>query len=84
MIEIRSTVSMRKPIIPLVDPDSSRGGLTKEEVKEQLVEAEAQYAKWGFEGGPYGEELYAGLFASEPIEWNRLGVFQATIHCMTN
>ena len=37
------------------------------------------YAKWDFNtepDGPRGQELYDHLFKHEPIEWNRLGVFQ--------
>ena len=84
MIELRSSVSMRKPILALVDPDSSRGGLTQEQVFQQLVETDARYAKWGFDtDGPRGAELYAALFAREPIEWNRIGCFQnVTLRCI--
>jgi len=60
-----------------VDPDASRGGLSLKEVRKQLVEADDLYEKWGFnEAGPRGQALHDALFASEPIEWNRIGHFQ--------
>ena len=48
-----------KPIIALMDPERSKGGLTKAEVHAQLLEADASYAKWGFDGdgGEPGGEL---------------------------
>ena len=62
-----------KPIIALMDPESSRGGLTVEEVRAQLLEAEGRFKSWGFEAGttPRGAALYEHLFANDPIEWNR-------------
>ena len=39
MIELRATVCQGKPIIPLVEPDSSRGGLTKSTIYQELCEA---------------------------------------------
>ena len=77
MIELRSSVTMKKPILPVVDFDLTRGGMTREQVREELIAAEGSYAKWGFGNpGPYGLELYNALFASEAVEWNRLGHFQ--------
>ena len=48
------------------------------QVHAQLVEAEGSYAKWGFDDAttPSGEALYTHLFASEAIEWNRIGHFR--------
>ena len=77
MIELRSTVMKTKPIIALMDPEKNKGGLTKEEVHAQLLEGDASFAKWGFtDDGPRGEALYAALFSTEYIEWNRIGCFQ--------
>ena len=78
MRELVSSFQLGKPIIPLIDPDASRGGLSQEEVRERLHEAEGSYLKWGFDAGttPRAAELYAHLFAREPIEWNRIGCFQ--------
>ena len=77
MIELRSTVSMSKPLVALTDNDAARGGLSMEEVRTQLCEADTNYQKWGFDDdGPRGEQLYERLFSEEPVEWNRIGVFQ--------
>ena len=78
MIELRASVRQGKLIIPLVDPDASRGGLTQEQVHTQLVEAEQSlYAKWRLDdSGPSAEELFSALCANEAVEWNRIGAFQ--------
>ena len=57
--------------------ESNHGGLTREQIYEQLMAADDNYTKWGFEDdGPKGAELYEALFAQDPIEWNRIGAFQ--------
>ena len=74
MRELVATTMKRKPTIALVDPDASRGGLSLDEVRAQLIEAEASYAKWGFDEAttPNGLTLfYVHLFQADPIEWNR-------------
>jgi|EP00966_Prymnesium_polylepis_P130731 hypothetical protein len=77
MIELRACVKMGKLIIPLVDPDASKGGLTKLQVREHLANAEANFEKWSFaDDGLSAEVLYTALFANQPIEWNRIGAFQ--------
>ena len=80
MIELRSTVSKGKPIIPVLDPDQSRGGLTKAQIKQQLIESDGKWERWGFNtddlGDDKGEELYSTLFSYEPVDWNRIGAFQ--------
>ena len=79
MIEIRSTVLKKKPIIPVLDPDKSRGGLSKEEILAQLVDSDSKWGKWGFDtdglGEAKGKELFETLFSYEPVEWNRMGHF---------
>jgi len=85
IIEIQAAVKMGKRIIALLDPDASKGGLTRDQVHEQLIEAETHlYAKWRLdEGGPSAKELNTALFACQPIEWNRIGVFQdVTLRCI--
>eukprot|EP00966_Prymnesium_polylepis_P322666 7378912-Prymnesium_polylepis.1 len=80
-----TAVKMGKRIIALLDPDASKGGLTRDQVHEQLIEAETHlYAKWRLdEGGPSAKELNTALFACQPIEWNRIGVFQdVTLRCI--
>jgi hypothetical protein len=75
MIELRSAVSMHKRILPLMDTDPSKGGLTRREIESQLHHAEEHlFEKWGFQGGPLARELLTALFTAEPIEWNRIGV----------
>jgi len=83
--ELVASTAMRKPIIPLIDLDESHGGLSLEEVRRQLVEADARHAYWGFrtqesnqEGPiwPGSDALHKHLFDGEPIEWNRIGHFQ--------
>ena len=76
MIELRAAVVAQKPLIALLDPDASRGGLSAVEVRQQLAEATTKYTMWGFTSKPSGEDLNDALFANEPIEWNRLGAFQ--------
>ena len=64
---------MQKPIIALMEPEVSRGGLSKEEVQAQLLEGEASYPKWNFdaEKTPSGQTLHDHLFDNETIDWNR-------------
>lgn len=79
MLELVSSAAKQKPIIALIDPDASRGGMSLNEVKMQLVEVDELYAKWAFNEKPgalRGEALYTRLFAHESIEWNRIGHFQ--------
>ena len=77
MIELRSAVMKGKRIQPLLDPESNHGGLTREQIYDQLVAADANYSKWGFDDdGPKGAELEKALFEQDPIEWNRIGAFQ--------
>jgi len=78
MRELVSSTIRKKPVIALVDSDSSHGGLTPKQVHMQLIEADSSYPKWGFdpEVSPPGQALNDHLFEREPIEWNRIGVFQ--------
>eukprot|EP00966_Prymnesium_polylepis_P293580 6780498-Prymnesium_polylepis.4 len=65
MIELQVAVKLGKRIIALVDPDASKGGLTKDQVHEQLIQAEESlYEKWGFDDDAISAEaLFASLFA---------------------
>ena len=78
MIELRAAVAKGKPIVALIEPEAKHGGLTKAQIEEQLLEANANYEKWGFgdDGGPEGATLYEALFAADAVEWNRIGAFQ--------
>ena len=76
MIELRSSVSKRKPLIALTE-DAAHAGLSMNEVLVQLRDADSSYEKWGFgDDEPRSEALYEALFTDEPIEWNRIGAFQ--------
>ena len=76
MIELVASTRKAKPIIALIDPDKSRGGMTTTEVHTELLEAEDLYSKWEFDPSttPNGQALYDHLFAHAPIEWHRIGV----------
>ena len=77
VIELRACVKQGKLIIPLLDPDTGKGGLTKDEVHEQLVKAEKSFEKWfSNDDSTTAEELFAALFVNEPVEFNRIGAFQ--------
>jgi len=78
MRELVATTTKQKPTIALTDPEALYGGLSLKKVKEQLLEAEGSYAKWNFDAlaTPNGQALYDHLFLAEPIEWNRIGIFQ--------
>ena len=63
--ELRRAVEMDKHIIALLEPSVKRGGLTVTEARAQLeVEQE--------DGGALAD----ALFAHEPIEWSRFGIYQ--------
>ena len=84
MRELLSTIQKGKPVIALLEPELSKGGLTKEVVMEHLASCESKYEKWGLaeqiEGygwkRPITKFLYDKLFESDAIEWNRIGAFQ--------
>ena len=61
-------------MIALIDLDPTRGGLSLEEVHQQLIEGECSFEKWGFDSAttPTGQALYDHLFMEDPIEWNRV------------
>ena len=78
MRELRLAVEQNKPLIALLEPDVSRGGMSLEEVNQQILESEASYAKWGFGNEPEPATLSEALLNAsyDPIEWNRIGEFQ--------
>lgn len=77
MRELTTAVRMHKPLIALLEPDAKRGGLSIDQIRTQLVEAEQSYPIWGFDAlAPRGSAMFEALFAREPIEWNRIGEFQ--------
>ena len=78
MRELIASKMRDKPIIALLDPEASHGGLTVDEVSAQVLAVEGSYTKWELDEArtPDGQALLSHLFAYEPIEWNRLGHFQ--------
>ena len=89
--EIVATTNLHKPVIALIDPETSHGGLSIEEVHRQLLQTDGMFEKWGFRPPdesapsedrsliwPGGQALHNHIFqGGEPIEWNRIGHFQA-------
>ena len=82
---LRATVT-NKPIIAMLEPEASKGGLTREQIRTELETAEstlianwgldAELAEWGVESTPSADEMEYWLFQEEPIEWNRLSALQ--------
>ena len=71
-------------VVAALDLDQSRGGLTLQQIHEQLHTAEKEmYAKWDFDATtPSAEALYKYLFEDKEhiLEWNRIGAFQVRPH----
>ena len=96
MREFLRAVFDEKPILTLMEPETKKGGMTRQQVLDKLQEAESMYfAKWGLsdemeEWGflqPSSVLLYDKLFngKEEPIEWNRIGFFQdVTLRLIAN
>ena len=92
MRELVVAVVNQKPLIALTDGTSKhRGGLTLDEIHTHMLEADVLSEKWDFLGlaeassganyqeaylWPGGQKLHDALFASELVEWNRIGHFQ--------
>ena len=68
---------MRKPVICVIDSDRNKGGMSIDEVREQVLSTDLE--KWNFsefhgneEGDvPTVSECLEHLLAYTPIEWNR-------------
>ena len=65
-----------KPLVALLEPDKKRGGMSLEEVKQQVLKCGEKYTEWGFDDKPEPVELSKALLSHDPIEWNRIGEFQ--------
>lgn len=76
--ELRCAVRLGKPLLAMLDLDSDTRSLSVEEVRAELLQMQTRLVAWGLDGdgGPSGTECFDALFAREPIEWNRIGVFQ--------
>lgn len=90
MRELLRAVLKRVKIITVMEPEAIHGKMTKEQVREALEKAEANYDRWGLaaevetwtqEDGtgplPDFETLYDALFEDQDaIEWNRFKHYQ--------
>ena len=90
MRELLRAVHERKKIIPLLEPDEKRGGLTPMQVYQELAKVHRadKYAAWGLKSEvaewglaseiPRPEKLRSAIFGRgvREIEWNRIGFFQ--------
>uniref|UniRef100_A0A7S4JF41 TIR domain-containing protein n=1 Tax=Prymnesium polylepis TaxID=72548 RepID=A0A7S4JF41_9EUKA len=84
--ELFRAVAFDRPLFSLMESEAGKGGLTREQVWETLLENDASgfYAKCGLASEvdawgvrlPSAQELYDALFKTEPIEWARIGSFQ--------
>ena len=72
-------------MLTLLEPDRQHGCLSREEIHQQLIEADGLYGRWGLEDEfrawgfpkPTPDQIYECMFSERPpIEWNRLGAFQ--------
>ena len=77
MRELLRAIFDKKPILTLVEPEARKGGLTREQVWQQLQAANAKYAGWGLADEmeawgfpqPSVQQLFDTLFgAAEPVE----------------
>ena len=76
--ELVATTRTSKPTIALVEPDVQKGGLTLEQIRTSLIEAEERLRKraQGANQRATADQIYSVLFKNEPIEWNRLGTLR--------
>ena len=88
--EIFRAVLRGKPLIAMLEPDASRGGLTRAAIEALLTTArypphdqtwaakwalDGEVQAWGYAAIPTCEQIVAALFALPPIEWNRFTAF---------
>ena len=84
MRELLRAVFDKKPVFVVGDIEAIHGGLTRDEVREGLQNANNHLSRWGLEGEiaewgfptPSPAALYLQLFEKEPIEWIRIGLLQ--------
>jgi len=77
MIELSHAVVARKPILALLETEDKHSGVTPEQMRRCLVEAEGRFTEWGLDGSPSGTDLAARLLdINECIYWTRLGPMQ--------
>ena len=81
MRELLRAVIKKKPIVALLEPDASRGGLTARQVHHKFAAAQvnSMYSAWGLEAEvaewghavPGPQQLGVAVFRRGQIEWNR-------------
>ena len=88
MRELRAAYELGRPLIALLEPDGKlHGGLTREQVRAQLIASDCRWQDWGFsDSSPQlGVALDVALFGNEGecssgadsiIEWCRVLAFQ--------
>jgi len=88
MRELLRAFHLKKPIITLQEQDQKKGGLTPEQVRRQLHEADAMLTRWGLSEEleewncprPTPDQLYDALdiegLRGTPLLWERLTDFQ--------
>ena len=72
VLAVVSADSLQKPIIALMDLDTSKGGLTLDQVLEQLLEANGLYVEWGFRT----EESIVNGQEERTTEWHKALVWR--------
>ena len=83
--ELQAAVRLRKPLLTLVEPDATRGGVTRAEALATLQSAIKEGvvpSHLGLDGAAVAD-LIDCLFGSAPIEWLRIGAFQVRFHART-
>lgn len=85
MRECLRAIFQGKHLVTLLEPDRHHGSLSRDQIRNQLVEADDLYATWGLdeemrEWGfpkPTPAQMLDHIFGAQPpIEWNRLGAYQ--------
>ncbi len=86
MRELLRTLFSQKPLLVMSEPEHKHGGMTAAQVKIALEQANGRFASpwgleeemstWGYDPPPTATAMYNTLYAEEPIEWNRIGIFQ--------
>ena len=75
--ELRHAVRTTKPLVALMEREARRGGVTPQQMREQLLMAEGRFGRWGFgDERPSGAEMADALFEEPCVEWVRLACFQ--------
>ena len=82
--ELVLSVALKKPLVALLEPDASKGGLTQAAVENLLTDdwlARFDFENeldelWGGADVPSAADVRAALFKEPQLEWHRLSAFQ--------